>query len=589
MMHQGMDLSRFKKIASDKSSSTLRHAKGHEIKIAHGGLSPAMKDHIANMPVHLAEGGDVEDTVTEGGEPEETVAPDPAPEDGAALTSAAPEEPGEEEAPEDDDEEEEESPSAETDPEDADLAPAAKAARDTPVTDEDEGTGNTIIVKGHKVPTPQGLDEQAAHFQDDMMKGHIKPETMDSLYAKKDTLGKIGTLFGLLVSGAGSGLTGQPNAVLQQMQNQINNDLDAQKATNSNAQNWYQLNLKHELQKAQIQQMAVVNEQTKASTEESRARVPLTEAQAAGARADAVMKATTATKNQMAAAAQMQAMGLVNSMSEGMAKVQAMTAYQQKMVPATQAYIQKNNQDLSNQLQLKAAVSPPGPHKPAPIGTPDGKVDLNKILMLAKKGEQGTADGYNQYIPSGGSMNAEQAKQALAEAAMVNQNRDAYKNAAESFEKLDAKAVGGKVNEGLWNTEFHHLVGNIHSAGFTESQAVEIAKSSLPGPTDWGETRAEKARQLAEQFKLKESTAVTLGQYKLLPPFPAPPRVSKKSEVQKTAQGIGGAISNAKSAVKSAMGGSAKAAPTGPKEGMQSKSKSGKPMTFRNGIWTFDK
>jgi hypothetical protein len=40
--------------------STLRHVGGHEIKIAHSGMSPKMREHIEAMPVHMAEGGDAE-------------------------------------------------------------------------------------------------------------------------------------------------------------------------------------------------------------------------------------------------------------------------------------------------------------------------------------------------------------------------------------------------------------------------------------------------------------------------------------------------------------------------------------------------
>ena len=36
-MHQGFDLSQFKKVSSDAKSTTMRHSNGHEVKIVHSG------------------------------------------------------------------------------------------------------------------------------------------------------------------------------------------------------------------------------------------------------------------------------------------------------------------------------------------------------------------------------------------------------------------------------------------------------------------------------------------------------------------------------------------------------------------------
>lgn len=83
--------------------------------------------------------------------------------------------------------------------------------------------------------TAQNAENQ--NFEADLNNGHITPETYQSLFAKQDTLGKIGTLFGLLISGAGSGLAHQPNAVMAMMDKQIDNDLNAQKATKDNQLN----------------------------------------------------------------------------------------------------------------------------------------------------------------------------------------------------------------------------------------------------------------------------------------------------------------------------------------------------------------
>lgn len=95
------------------------------------------------------------------------------------------------------------------------------------------------------------MDEGRAWSQD-ISDGHIQPETYQSLFEKKDTLGKIGTLFGLMLSGAGSGLSHQPNMLMDMMNKEIDRDLEAQKASSTNRQNYIKLAQAHELNKADI-------------------------------------------------------------------------------------------------------------------------------------------------------------------------------------------------------------------------------------------------------------------------------------------------------------------------------------------------
>lgn len=50
-----LNLSTFKKIASDKGTSTLRHTDGHEIKIMHGALPAIQRKALEKLPLHKAE------------------------------------------------------------------------------------------------------------------------------------------------------------------------------------------------------------------------------------------------------------------------------------------------------------------------------------------------------------------------------------------------------------------------------------------------------------------------------------------------------------------------------------------------------
>lgn len=56
-----MDWSKFKKISSDGKSTTLKHAEGHKIIIAHHALSPKYKKDLANIPNYYSDGEEKEE------------------------------------------------------------------------------------------------------------------------------------------------------------------------------------------------------------------------------------------------------------------------------------------------------------------------------------------------------------------------------------------------------------------------------------------------------------------------------------------------------------------------------------------------
>lgn len=102
----------------------------------------------------------------------------------------------------------------------------------------------------------------------DLMEGQIHPKTYGDLFASKDTLGKIGTMFGLLLGGAGSGLTGQPNALLKMMDKTIERDLDAQKTSAANRQNFYKIRQQQVMNEAIVKRYAAENGLTRAQAKE---------------------------------------------------------------------------------------------------------------------------------------------------------------------------------------------------------------------------------------------------------------------------------------------------------------------------------
>lgn len=127
------------------------------------------------------------------------------------------------------------------------------------------------------------LQNDHGKLTQDLANGHITPETYSTLFAKKDTLGKIGTIFGLMLSGAGSGLTGTPNALLEMMNKTISNDLEAQKNSASNAQNLLRINQQDQMNRSDMgYKLAEIEKMKKDGV--------LTEAQAKLAKADADIK-----------------------------------------------------------------------------------------------------------------------------------------------------------------------------------------------------------------------------------------------------------------------------------------------------------
>jgi len=322
-MHQGIDLSRFKKIHDDGQTVTLRHSGGHELKIAHKGLSPKIKEHLKRIP--FAEGGKAEknyhDAASSSSSSNETNPYDKRhlgfdPDVGVPQMSVDPKyqttnpQWGDQTAttlggkpigiadmdnqsPEGVDDQQ---PSSANVPDMYPETPAAATqgqpslATPTPMMPENAPfpTGRPpkpevmpqageVVVTGERKREPfvspgpgpynlnlpeyqaqkvadlNQLNNEASMYQQDLERGTIHPKTMADLYNQGDSvLGKIGTLFGLLISGAGSGLSHQPNAVLAMMERELDRDLDAQKASKSNVMNWYRLSQQHLINQAEI-------------------------------------------------------------------------------------------------------------------------------------------------------------------------------------------------------------------------------------------------------------------------------------------------------------------------------------------------
>jgi len=210
----------FKKVSEDAEKATLVNQRGHQITLAIKQLSKRHQEGIKKLPLYAAEGVDVKNV--------DEAAPPAAP----AMASAS----GMDAAPVG-----QATPPAATPmaamPAPEQAQPQMQQPQLTPQQQYQQGYDETFAKNAHR------FGQEAALWGQDLANGHITPKTYQSLYNDQNTIGKAGTLFGLLLSNFGSGLANQPSTVLKMMEQEIANDLEAQKTSKSNAMNYYKANL----------------------------------------------------------------------------------------------------------------------------------------------------------------------------------------------------------------------------------------------------------------------------------------------------------------------------------------------------------
>lgn len=163
-------------------------------------------------------------------------------------------------------------------------------------------------------PVQEAMQENKA-WENDLMNGHITPKTYnDLMYHNKDgseksTLGKIGSIFGLILSGMGSGLTHQPNMAMQMMDNTIKNDLESQKHSKENSQNYLRVNQARLLNDANVQNILSSSDYTQTQKDRLKQEID--------------MKAYTQSYMQMKSTAMHKALSELQKMPEGPEKQKA--------------------------------------------------------------------------------------------------------------------------------------------------------------------------------------------------------------------------------------------------------------------------
>ncbi len=249
-----IDLNKFKKIRADEKTSTLQHPDGHEITIAHGKLSNKMKSDLEKLPMAqqpqmFADGSpDVQPLPTPEPPPVPTN-PNGAPADANASLQTA----GKLKETTDDLGPAVTKPAVNQDPYGTIQALQTQmgAAQETGkgkkaeeqaigqqgtqnVAQEQQFQGQANAALNAFTQANTTLTNERANILKDIGAGHINPrQYLDNM----STAGKISTGIGLVLGGMGAGLTHGPNLVFQHLQDQINRDVDAQKAELGKKQN----------------------------------------------------------------------------------------------------------------------------------------------------------------------------------------------------------------------------------------------------------------------------------------------------------------------------------------------------------------
>lgn len=303
----------------------------------------------------------------------------------------------------------------------------------------------------------QGIQEGDAWMKD-LQDGHIKPETYQSLFHNKDTTGKIGTLFGLLVSGAGSGLAHQSNAVMDMMKQTIDNDLQAQIHSKQDAVNYLRLGQQHEMNKAQI---GNINQETNA-------------------------KAIANAKTMMNWSMFHQQMQNIQAMPEGKAKQDALS----QMAVMNQA-IQNDNYDIWSRMGSAAAAA----HVMGMTGASNGQgseaafQQRNKLMGSGMMGDVGKNIATNEaarHIPgiqgnasrdvTSGDLSKLQAHQV-----MDTKIRDLMKYAQDNRGSVDPKVWAQAKQKAEETTAFYN--NSLDGLGMTQGRMNWLDEQIKKNPT----------------------------------------------------------------------------------------------------------
>lgn len=580
-MHQGLDLSRFKRIATDEKTSTLRHSKGHEIKIAHSGLSDKMRDHLNAMPIHAADGADIKNIEDE--------TPDPPTDEGNPIRNwiskgieklTSPpivDEQNVDKVPEQLPEQKPEELLAEQTPQEVPSAPAPIVAQaEAPVVQPEQPQAEQQAQQPQAPPpeaavSPEAKLDDHIKFAQDVASGQISPKTYNQLFAEKSTLGKIGTIFGMILAGAGSGLAHQPNMLMDMMNKEIDRDLEKQKQNIDNARSFLSTQYQHNLQKAQIaeHQQHVLASQVETAPRAAGAAENLKDLKAPGS--DVFMKNYLRKSEEIWAPFEAKA-NMIPAVVDHLEKASANNPRAQQVLnsqikPMAQKLVQKTLADGHKAVQDAAAKSKAAGH------------DQNVRAPVVNEDALGNAIRKGQYTPQGmayqkGAINPSDVPAIQKEKGDLLNNRNGALDWNDSYNELANMALAGQapgVSSGISGiggglgaylsgglgmgigTTAGHVVGKITQSAFERERNIQkealkqrigknlssedreaMVESMLPAWNDSPASLKEAHRKGIQHFQSQEVTPVLDTYNRQIPGLKSPfPSLELKEEKKK--------------------------------------------------------
>lgn len=514
-----IDFAKFKKISSDDKVTTLKHPAGHTVNIAHNVLHPKLKAELDKIPMHkqneikeFAEGSKNGPISNDDESNDQTEDKAPVPAQTPVVIQVGQQAPAQNNQPpapapipqqpipqavgvapvpaQESDQEEDQSQS-----QGASLAPqvnmpsggaptpnvnapaqANPMAMPVPASDQPANQGEQTApeVMDPKDTIINELQEQTAHQEQDYNNGHISPTTYKDLFERKSTLGKIGTLFGLIVGGAGAGLTHTTNPVLEMMDNELKNDLDAQKTSATNKNNLLKLTHDNLLTDAQANY-------TKAQAQVLTYPVALNNARQM-AYHNIVENLKTLPEGSEKEAAKQVAGYLYNQMHDSIKRDTDMAAGAAALLGVSNGSSNK----VKNQ----------------------GPVNYNKFNQLQKNSQLGLL----------GAPSASDLSEMTKEAGQLDKIAALKKDFDDVYDKLDKKFLAGTLNPNDREAMINPLkakVTKIVEGGYSGSGA-DLISSMFPSGKDWGSARKDKAAMNANYWDVASAGTPTLKRFNLL-------------------------------------------------------------------------
>lgn len=353
-------------------------------------------------------------------------------------------------------------------------------------------------------PNPQDLDMEAAKFASDLFGGKIQPKNMVDLNSERNSNGRMGTFLALLMGGMGSGLSKQPNAVLEMMKKDMDNDFEAQKTNQTNAQNWYKLATENERNKA-------LNFLTTAQALHQPAMTQESFANAAKIYGDTIGAAQAYAYKGISDLYGMQQ--LVDGMPLGSPqREKAQYAIDNYFKPFIFSVVSQKSQTGVQQYDLvkNLSMSSP-PYVPQNPMRESTAVDQKRIEEIKKMAQRAKELG----VPSPVSFTSDQSRQLDTEVGEAEKIHSVYSDYLNAYDELAKGFLAKKPFPELRDSYIDPILPMMNSLAeqMGHTPGIDFRNSIFPNPGDAAETVAKKRENGIKLFKtaLKKATPLSSG------------------------------------------------------------------------------